>query len=61
MKEYKCTKVVLAEQMGRAKAESLGLVRDVTGVEEEGYVVVYNEDYTSWTPKAPFEAGYEET
>ena len=56
--EYKCIKEVQAKPMDRLTAEGLGLVRDVTGVNEDGYFVKYNEDYSSWTPKQPFEDGY---
>lgn len=56
--EYKCIKEVQAKPMDRLTAEGLGLVRDVTGVNENGYFVKYNEDYSSWTPKQPFEDGY---
>jgi hypothetical protein len=56
--EYKCIKKVQAKPMDRLTAERLGLVRDVTGVNEDGYFVKYNEDYSSWTPKKTFEDGY---
>lgn len=56
--EYKCIKEVQAKPMDRLTAEGLGLVRDVTGINEDGYFVKYNEDYSSWTPKKPFEDGY---
>ena len=59
MKKYKCTKVVQATPMNRLEAEERGLVRDETGVDEPGYHVIYNADYESWSPKEPFDEGYE--
>lgn len=60
MKEYLCTKRVLAKPMTRFVAQELNLVRDVLDEDEEGYMVKYNEEYSSWTPKEPFEKGYVE-
>ena len=58
LKKYKCIKTVEAKQMDRFTAQEKGLVRDVTDVNEDGYLVKYNEEYQSWTPKEPFEKGY---
>ena len=58
MKKYRCIKEVLAEPMTRFEAQELNLVRDETDVDEEGYLVKYSEEYSSWTPKEPFEKGY---
>ena len=55
---YKCTKTVEAKQMGRLEAEELGLVRDKTGTDEDGYFVKYSDEYSSWSPKEQFENGY---
>lgn len=56
--KYQCIKIVDAEPMNRCEAESLGLVRDVTGIDEEGFMVKYSEGYTSWSPKEAFKKGY---
>jgi len=58
MKKYKCIKEVMAEPMTRFEAQDLGLVRDVTSEDEAGYIVKYNEKYSSWTPAESFEKGY---
>lgn len=58
MKKYKCIKEVMAKPMTRFEAQKLKLVRDKTNVDEDGYMVKYNEEYSSWTPAEPFEKGY---
>lgn len=58
MKEYQSIKRVWAEPMDRLVAEEKGLVRDIKDETEDGYIVVYDNDYTSWSPKDVFEAGY---
>lgn len=58
MTKYKCIKEVIAKLMTRSEAQELKLVRDETNVDEDGYMVKYNEEYSSWTPKEPFEKGY---
>ena len=60
MKEYQSIKKVYAEPMNRLHAELKGLVRDITNESEEGYIVIYNNDYISWSPKKVFEDGYVE-
>ncbi len=58
MQEYQSIKKVYAEPMDRLIAEEKGLVRDKTNKSEDGYVVVYEDNYTSWSPKDTFEKGY---
>jgi hypothetical protein len=60
MKQYQSIKKVYAEPMNRLQAELKGLVRDVKDESEEGYIVIYDNDYTSWSPKEVFESGYKE-
>lgn len=64
MKTYQSHKKVQAEPMMRFEAQELGLVRDITDVDEPGYRVVYSDGYgfvyNSWSPKASFEEGYTE-
>jgi len=59
MTKYQSIKTVDAQPMDRIEAENAGLVRDETGVNEPGYKVVYSDGYTSWSPAAVFEKGYE--
>lgn len=58
MIKYKSIKEVYAEPMDRLQAEAKGLVRDITNEYEEGYIVIYEDNYTSWSPKEAFENGY---
>ena len=58
MEEYQSIKKVYAEPMDRLIAEAKGLIRDVKDETEDGYIVVYENDYTSWSPKDTFEKGY---
>ena len=58
MQEYQSIKKVYAEPMDRLIAEAKGLIRDVKDETEDGYIVVYENDYTSWSPKDTFEKGY---
>ena len=58
MKEYLSIKRVYAEPMCRLQAEIKGLVRDIKDEAEEGYIVIYDNDDTSWSPKKVFEEGY---
>ena len=55
---YKCIKQVQAEPMDRFTAQELGLVRDIIDENEDGYRVVYSNDYISWSPRQSFEDGY---
>ena len=61
MKTYFCTKTVDAKKMLRSEAQKLGLIRDVSQNEEEGYFVRYVDGYESWSPKQAFEDGYSDT
>lgn len=58
MQEYQSIKKVYAEPMDRLIAEAKGLIRDVKDETEDGYIVAYENDYTSWSPKDTFEKGY---
>jgi hypothetical protein len=59
LQEYKCTKIVEAKPMDKDTANHNGLIRDAYEGNEEGYHVVYGDDYESWSPKKAFEEGYE--
>lgn len=62
MKQYTGTKNVKAEPMTYGEAHKAGLIRENAYIEEyndnEGYKVVYNDGYTSWSPKQVFEDAY---
>lgn len=62
MKQYTGTKSVKAEPMTYGEAHKAGLIRENAYIEEyndnEGYKVVYNDGYTSWSPKQVFEDAY---
>lgn len=58
MQEYQSIKRVYAEPMDRLVAEEKGLVRDIKNETEDGYIVVYEDNYSSWCPKDVFERGY---
>jgi len=51
MKKYIGTKIVQAQSQGRA-------VKDEEGVSEDGYKVVYEDGYESWSPCIAFEKAY---
>jgi hypothetical protein len=60
MKKYLGIKVVSAEPMTRGEAGKAGLVRGYSENDEncEGYKVVYEDGYESWSPKSTFEKAY---
>jgi hypothetical protein len=60
MKKYLGIKVVSAEPMMRDEAGKVGLVRGYSENDEncEGYKVVYEDGYESWSPKSTFEKAY---
>jgi hypothetical protein len=64
MKKYLGVKTVSAEPMTRDEAGNAGLVRgyEANGYNEtenaEGYKVVYEDGYKSWSPKETFEKAY---
>lgn len=60
MKKYRSIKEVYAQPMDYHQAGSLGLIRDYNKDKEneEGYIVVYSDDYKSWSPKKAFKDGY---
>ena len=55
MRQYIGTKVIMAEPSSRN-----GIAQG-TGVDVEGYTVVYPDGYTSWSPKAAFDEAYRPT
>jgi len=63
MDRYIGTKIILAEPLSELDANFQGLVRSVTDIESDGssrpgYKVVYEDGYTSWSPKETFERAY---
>ncbi len=58
MKTYISHKEVQAEPMLRSVAQELGLCRDFSEIDEDGYKVIYEDGYESWSPKEAFEKGY---
>jgi hypothetical protein len=60
MRKYLGVKVVTAEPMTRDEAGKSGLIRDYNENDEncEGYKVVYEDGYESWSPKTVFEKAY---
>lgn len=63
MKTYSCNKIVQAEPMTLGFFESTRnrkMYTDDTQYDAtaDGYLVKYEDDYESWSPKAVFEAGY---
>ena len=59
MPKYIGTKVVQAKPMSLKKAQIV-LDRKIkpATAEEDGYLVVYNDGYRSWSPKSVFDAAY---
>lgn len=59
MPKYICTKVVQAKPMSLKEAQIV-LDRKIkpATAEEDGYLVVYNDGYRSWSPKSVFDAAY---
>lgn len=59
MKKYIRTKVIMAEPMTMTEAQKvLGKELKPATVEEDGYLVEYNDGYKSWSPKSVFEEAY---
>ena len=59
MPKYIGTKVVQAKPMTMTDAQIvLGREIKPATVEEDGYLVVYNDGYRSWSPKRVFDAAY---
>lgn len=59
MKKYIGTKVIMAEPMTMTEAQKvLGRELKPATVEEDGYLVEYNDGYKSWSPKSVFEEAY---
>ncbi len=62
MKQYIGVKLLHAEPMTRGEFTTLRQQPVNTGEEnEDGYLVKYTDDYTSWSPAEPFEEAYQET
>ena len=61
MKKYIGTKVIMAEPMTMTEAQKV-LGREITqsAIEENGYLVEYENGYKSWSPKSVFEKAYRE-
>lgn len=57
MKQYIGTKIVKARPMTSFKAEEL-LDRKFSNIEEDGYLVEYEDGYQSWSPQRVFERTY---
>lgn len=56
-KRYVGTKIIYAEPMTQnIFAASHGVPRDM--IDKKGYLVKYENDYESWSPKAVFDAAY---
>jgi len=60
MKEYIGVKLIKAEPMNLIDAEEK-LQRKIKPGNELGYFVIYQDGYTSWSPKEQFEEAYRET
>ena len=61
MKIFIGTKVIMAEPMTMAEAQKvLGREIKPATIEEDGYLVEYNDEYKSWSPKSVFEKAYHE-
>ena len=59
MKKYIGTKVIMAEPMTMTEAQKvLGRELKPATVEEDGYLVEYNDGYKSWSPKSIFDEAY---
>lgn len=63
MKKYIGTKMVSAEPMTKGEAFKKNLLKSGVNVNDEdstqeGYVVEYEDGYTSWSPKETFEKAY---
>lgn len=61
MKKFIGTKVIMAEPMTMTEAQKV-LGRELTqsAIEENGYLVEYENGYKSWSPKSVFEKAYRE-
>jgi hypothetical protein len=62
MEKYLGVKLIEAEPMGSyaAQTESLKVGKFETGQSVDGYKVVYEDGYESWSPKDVFEKAYRE-
>lgn len=61
MKKYIGTKVIKAEPMTLTEAQKvLGREIKPATIEEDGYLVEYQDGYKSWSPKDVFEEAYSE-
>jgi hypothetical protein len=61
MKPYIGTKIVNAEPMTKNYFDSIKTPNtEFSGKDQEGYLVVYEDGYKSWSPKDTFERCYRE-
>lgn len=61
MKKYIGTKVIMAEPMTMTEAQKVpGRELTQSAIEENGYLVEYENGYKSWSPKSVFEKAYRE-
>lgn len=58
MERYIGTKIVLAEPCPKDDRGLVDLTRPIEGELLQGYKVVYEDGYTSWSPKETFERAY---
>ena len=59
MKKFIGTKVIMAEPMTMTEAQKvLGREIKPATVEEDGYLVEYQDGYKSWSPKSVFDESY---
>ena len=58
LKDYLCHKQVKAKPMNKHEFYTNIKCVDCKEENEEGYYVLYNDGYESWSPKKAFEEGY---
>jgi hypothetical protein len=61
MKTYIGTKIIKAEQMTVQEFNEQVRSLHYSGEDQNGYKVIYEDGYESWSPKAVFEKAYRET
>jgi len=62
LKRYKCHKEVTAVPMNREAYNNYRgwKLSDDERPDDDGYIVIYNDGYVSWSPKVQFDEGYTE-
>ena len=58
MKKYRCIKEVMAEPQKLTEEMAVRVKGSSSKVGDDGYKVVYEDGYESWSPKDVFEKGY---